>query len=170
MATTHRVKPGRLGDWIQRVMLPDLRKGAMQAVEEAKPALLAEVVATAQREARKRDLVHQREYVEGFIVTPDAVVNDTPYAGVIELGRTPGAKEPPDAPIRQWVIDKINPPADELDAVVRRVRYKIKVNPMPPQFILRDAPHAPIVKVKYRAAFRKAILSWGKSRGVHRSP
>ena len=69
------------------------------------------IVARAIVKTNKADAVHMGAFKLGWRVVQDAagvdVVNDVPYAGVIELGRRPKRPGPPLEPILEWVERKI---------------------------------------------------------------
>ena len=67
-----------------------------------------------------------------------SVVNDAPYASIIEFGRTPGSTPPPLAPILQWVLRKLNVEPEEAEDVARAIQISIGRNGTPPKFILRS--------------------------------
>jgi hypothetical protein len=78
------------------------------------------------------------------------VVNDAPYAGVIEWGRRPGRPGPPLAPIREWVArklartGKVRPEQgetldDAIDRVAMLIRNKLHARGSKPRYVLRDA-------------------------------
>lgn len=72
-------------------------RGVAMAVEEA-------------QRARPRPPVDRGTYLRGFRAddVPDGVMlyNTSPYAGVIELGRRPGGKQPPIDALAAWVRRK----------------------------------------------------------------
>lgn len=69
------------------------------------------IVARATVKTNKADAVHMGAFKLGWRVVQDPngvdVVNDVPYAGVIELGRRPKRPGPPLEPIREWVERKL---------------------------------------------------------------
>lgn len=91
--------------------------------------------------ARDEDLVFEGLYRQSFHARRTAdgavMINDAPYAHVIEYGRRPMQPGPPFDPIRKWVAVKLQVPEEELDRVAWLVQRKIHVKGTRPRFIMK---------------------------------
>lgn len=89
--------------------------------------------------AIREDLIFERDYIDGFGVRrfPDGATlfNDAEHADTIEFGRRPGARMPPEAPIRRWVEGKLGVDPAESKGVAYLVRLKIQREGLPPHQI-----------------------------------
>lgn len=69
------------------------------------------------------------------------LINDAPYAAIIEWGRRPGQPGPPIEPIREWVHRKLvltgQVDAKDADGIAWAIRQRIHDRGTPPKFILR---------------------------------
>lgn len=73
-----------------------------------------------------------------------SVSNDTPYAGVIELGARPHAVSPAARQLlKEWAIRKLGVSAKEADGISWAIAHKIAQKGQAPTYMVRDAmPHA----------------------------
>lgn len=81
--------------------------------------------------------------------------NDTPYAGVIELGRRPNRPGPPVAPIREWVRRKLGLTGRELESATFAIRLAIHRHGSRPRFVMRRVYEK--MKVWFRAEAERRL-------------
>lgn len=134
---TIEIKPGDLG----RVLRERLKKDAGLAKRAALDAA-HRGVALAVRRTNQVGAVDtgffKRAWKAGETRDGAELVNDAPYAGIIEFGRAPGASPPPVAPIARWAIRKLGVEPEEAEDIAQAIAFNIARNGIPPKFILRS--------------------------------
>lgn len=114
------------------------RKAALEAAQRG----VADVVEAT----NKKGVVDTGHYKRSWRAVPTdegaELVNDTPYASVIEYGRRPGAPGPPVAPILDWVRRKLVPEGavepEDAERVAHAIRNAIHKHGTKPRYVLRD--------------------------------
>jgi hypothetical protein len=130
---------------LDEVLRREMRK-CVHLVEEAALEAVSrgEDLAVAATDAE--DLVHMGLYKWSWkhhrIPGGAELVNDAPYAGVIEYGRRPKRPGPPLAPILEWVERKLvargEVEPEKALATAKRIRALIHQRGTRPRFVLRS--------------------------------
>jgi hypothetical protein len=142
-------------------LLPALQKHVQRDTQRLTPAALAAChrgVAFAVALTNQLRKVDRGSYKAGFRVVPGytpgippmrpplpAIVNDTLYAGVIELGRRPMRRGPPLAPILGWVQRKLGLSGAEADRAAFLIRRAIHIRGTRPWRIMEQTKNKVVV-------------------------
>lgn len=109
--------------------------------------------------------VDTRHYLRGWKAqrTSDGAVvfNNTPYAGVIELGRRPGARQPPSHVFVPWLKHKLHVPESAAKGIAFLVARAIAKRGLEGRHIL-DASLPDIVKYVDVEITRELQKEWSK--------
>lgn len=165
---TVTINVSEFGTWL-REMLGDQIKRDLHAMRtQVAREVAARIEATASELTIERDHVFRSAFLAGWqseqTLQGADVFNDTPYAGVLELGATwkPG-RPPPLEPLIDWVRGKLVPagavPLDEVESVAWAIRQKMIKEGLPPRFILRDSSDEAHVPRFIRDAVRRYLPS-----------
>lgn len=113
-----------------------LRENVKKAAKAASHRLVTHLV----RKTDEMGITYQGIYKGGFRVTDDGVINDSPHAGLVELGARPHAvsKEGREA-IKRWAMIKLGLSASEADSAAWGIANKIKKDGQEGRFVMRDA-------------------------------
>lgn len=130
------VTPAQLGPALRRHVRKRMREAEQVALNVAHRAQAEAVrLTTAAR------LVDQGGYRRSFVVrrVPGGAElrNLAPYAGVLELGRRPGATPPPVAVLEAWARRKLGLQPKEAKAAAFAIRKAISRRGLPPHHIMR---------------------------------
>lgn len=82
------------------------------------------------------------------------IVNDAPYAGVIEYGRRAGQRAPPSRVLEPWVRRKLGVPAKAAPGVAFLIARSIKRRGLKPRYVLTARSQTN----KLEKAFKEEIL------------
>jgi len=109
---TYKITPDKLPILFREraaVRYQNVVKAIQNTVESVGPGLAVEQ--TQRGTARLRPPINNSHYLQGWkaakLDNGAVLFNDTPYAAVIEHGRRPGSKQPPLAPIAEWLEQKL---------------------------------------------------------------
>lgn len=161
---------------IARVIGADILRMEVHLREQVTLEVAHHAEARAVRGTNDKGAVHLGAFKLGWHVMSTAegaaLVNDVPYAGVIELGRRPGRPGPPFAPILEWVRRKLVPngkivprEGETMEEAARSaafaIRKTIHEKGTKPRYILRDVnDELPgMVAAALRRTFRRRLLT-----------
>lgn len=122
------------------------------------------VVALAMRETSRKGAVNLGTLKSSWVARQvDAeswqVRNSQIYAAVVEYGRRPGARMPPQGPIKLWVIRKLGVPEAEADDIAFRVARKIAKRGIKGKFILGEVRDNGTIQQIVNREVRREVLS-----------
>jgi len=153
---TRDSRPDEFGSELTKLMRKRTRQARAAAVGSAQFGAALAVVKTGGENLV--DLGGYKNAWKGVRVHNGAeVINDAPYAGVIEFGRRPGRPGPPLAPILAWVESKLvrggEVAEEDARSVAFAIRAKIHRDGTPPRLVLTGTKRA--VTRHFRSAMRR---------------
>lgn len=134
----------------------------VRATDEARPASprgTRGAVNTGAFRQRWKATVETRGTSQGVLVA-----NDAPYAGVIEYGRRPGAKQPPSEPLARYAQRKLGLPYAQAKSVGFLMARAIKQRGLKPRYVLTSTgTKVQLYKALYGEVLHEVIALWRRS-------
>lgn len=135
MSTIIRIAPEELAKALRREG-ERLRETIKRAAKAAALRLKTYLV----RQTDKLGITYQGVYKGGFRATDDAVINDAPHAGIVELGTRPHkvSKEGREA-IKRWAMIKLGLSEPEAEEASWGIAKTIQMVGQEGYYVMRDA-------------------------------